>query len=49
MPPFGAGWRRGSLSLAEGQADTLSSLAAVRVTTQHADGSCVPQDTALGS
>lgn len=49
MPPFGAGWRRGSLSLAEGQADTLSSLAAAGVTTQHTDGSCVPQDKALGS
>lgn len=32
---FWAGWHRGSLSLAEGQADTLSSLAAAWVTTQH--------------
>lgn len=43
MLPFGAGWHRGSLSLAEGQADTCSSLAAAWVTTQHTDGSCVPQ------
>lgn len=45
---FWGGWHRGSLSLAEGQADTLSSWQQPQLPPS-TDGSCAPHDPALGS